>query len=268
MVKIDGLHRQIVSDLDLIREPGYHPAFAGGERGILCACKEAWLVMRSSAAVAGRALIMLACVVALPTVALWGTSWSDVVKRIQDFRLPECIDLTWLSGSVSSDDPSRGPTVNAGTAATGPSAPAPLALAGEPGRGNPPLTPVPSPATAAAPSAVVPTEYQAPAELSPVAAPLSDDGGRQTTGDAKAADQFQVVQERLRQLGATYYLLESWGNQQQLYRFYCKMAVGGSAQYTRCFEATDADSLQSMVEVLRQVETWRGGGLAKAESSE
>ena len=31
MVKIDGLHEQIVADLDRIREPGYHPTFAGGE---------------------------------------------------------------------------------------------------------------------------------------------------------------------------------------------------------------------------------------------
>ena len=70
--------------------------------------------------------------------------------------------------------------------------------------------------------------------------PVTDAAG-QGAGGAGAADQFRAIQERLRQLGATYYLLESWGNQQQLYRFYCKMAVGGSAQYTRCFEATHAE---------------------------
>ena len=59
------------------------------------------------------------------------------------------------------------------------------------------------------------------------------------------------------QLGATYYLLESWGNDQQLYRFYCKMAVGGSADYTRYFEATDADPLQAMLGV-----SATGGGMA------
>jgi hypothetical protein len=53
-----------------------------------------------------------------------------------------------------------------------------------------------------------------------------------------------------------------------MYRFYCKMAVGGSAQYTRCFEATHADPLQAMVQVLRQVETWRDGGSTKAENGE
>jgi hypothetical protein len=232
---------------------------------MLCARKEAWLVMRSSAAVAGRALIMLACVVAIPAVALWGTSWSDVVKRIQDFRLPQGLDLSWITGSTPSDDPSHSPLANAVTA-TVPLATAPLAAVGAQGPGNPPLVPVQTPVNPAAPSAVVPTEYQAPAEPSPMGVPPGDAGGRKAGGNAN--DQFQVIQERLRQLGATYYLLESWGNQQQLYRFYCKMAVGGSAQYTRCFEATHADALQSMVQVLRQVEAWRSGGLAKAESGE
>ena len=36
-----------------------------------------------------------------------------------------------------------------------------------------------------------------------------------------------------------------------------KMAVAGSADYVHCFEATHADPLQAMQQVLRQVETWR-----------
>lgn len=75
-----------------------------------------------------------------------------------------------------------------------------------------------------------------------------------------AADQFRAIPERLRQLGATYYLLEAWGNDQQMYRFYCKMAVGGSADYTRYFEASHSDPLQAMQQVLQQVEAWRSGG--------
>jgi hypothetical protein len=211
---------------------------------------------------------MLACVVAIPAVALWGTSWSDVVKRIEDFRLPQqCLDFLSASSSTSSDDPSHSTTPGAVTATTESSAPGPLASAVQ-GTGDTrsiaatPLKPV-----AAAPSAVVPIGYQASTGASPVVAPVTDAAG-QGAGGAGAADQFRAIQERLRQLGATYYLLESWGNQQQLYRFYCKMAVGGSAQYTRCFEATHADALQSMVQVLRQVETWRSGGPTKAESSD
>jgi subtilase family serine protease len=71
------------------------------------------------------------------------------------------------------------------------------------------------------------------------------------------ADRFAYIQDQLRRLGATYYLLESWGDEQPLYRFYCKMAIGGNAGYTRYFEATDANPLQAMAQVLREVETWR-----------
>jgi hypothetical protein len=53
-----------------------------------------------------------------------------------------------------------------------------------------------------------------------------------------------------------------------MYRFYCKMAVGGSAHYTRCFEATHADPVQAMGQVLGQVEAWRGGTGSKVESGE
>jgi len=68
---------------------------------------------------------------------------------------------------------------------------------------------------------------------------------------------FDDIQLRLRELGASYYLLESWGSQRQLYRFSCKMAVGDNADFTRYFEAADADPLQAMLRVLGQVETWR-----------
>jgi hypothetical protein len=71
-------------------------------------------------------------------------------------------------------------------------------------------------------------------------------------------DSLPRIQQRLHELGATYSLLESWGAQGQLYRFYCKVAVGGNANYTRYFEATDADPVRAMNIVLEQVEAWRG----------
>ncbi len=72
-------------------------------------------------------------------------------------------------------------------------------------------------------------------------------------------DGFTLIQQRLRELGATYFLLESWGSQGQLYRFYCKMAIGGNANYNRYFEATDVDPIRVMSKVLKEVEAWRGG---------
>ena len=70
-----------------------------------------------------------------------------------------------------------------------------------------------------------------------------------------ADPEIRRIQGRLRQLGATYYvleLLEAWNQQPQSYRFYCKVAVD------RGFEATAAEPLPAMAEVLRQVEEWRG----------
>jgi hypothetical protein len=76
---------------------------------------------------------------------------------------------------------------------------------------------------------------------------------------AATSDPYTYIQDRLRQLGATYYLLESWGDQRHEFRFYCRMAVGGNPQYTHAFWAIDSDPLRAMGEVLRQVEQWRSG---------
>ncbi len=286
MVKIDRLHRKIVTDAEAARKPTAtlpktlpETAVAQTPRTAIIPPslvankdvhlrKEALPVMQSSAAVAGRALIMLACVVAIPAVALWGTSWPEVLKRLQDFHWPAVLDLASASMSTSPDE---APQVKAG-GVTGT-----LATPCGPGRLAPAESPSPycltsnpaslqGQATAATQSAVVPAGYQVPAESAAATPPVVNAAGQSGTAATPAAgDQFHAIQDRLRQLGATYYLLESWGNEQQMYRFYCKMAVGGSADYTRYFEATNSDPLQAMLQVLRQVDTWRDGGCTKAE---
>lgn len=72
-------------------------------------------------------------------------------------------------------------------------------------------------------------------------------------------DQFPDLERRLRELGATYYLLETWGTHGQYYRFQARMAVGGQADCVRHFEATRTDPQQAMDAVLEQVESWRAG---------
>jgi hypothetical protein len=74
-----------------------------------------------------------------------------------------------------------------------------------------------------------------------------------------STDWFTWTQHRLRELGATYYLLETWGRNGELYRFHCKIAVAGNPDYTRHFEATDRDASRAMQQVLEQVEAWRAG---------
>jgi hypothetical protein len=72
-------------------------------------------------------------------------------------------------------------------------------------------------------------------------------------------DRFTALERRLRDLGATHYRLETWGDEGELFRFRCMMAVPGRANHNRYFEATDPEALRSMERVLRQVERWHAG---------
>lgn len=73
------------------------------------------------------------------------------------------------------------------------------------------------------------------------------------------AYRWQEIQHRLRELGATYYLLETWGPGGEQFRFHCQVAVAGNSSYARSFEAVGANALEAMEEVLQQVELWRAG---------
>ena len=72
-------------------------------------------------------------------------------------------------------------------------------------------------------------------------------------------DRFTIMERKLREYGATYYLLETWGNEGELYRFHCRMAISNNPNYTRQFEGTDRDALKAMAQVLEHVEAWRAG---------
>jgi hypothetical protein len=98
----------------------------------------------------------------------------------------------------------------------------------------------------------------------PDAASPADRGGMAPTRGPQSSEQperFTAMERRLREYGATYYLLETWGNEGELYRFHCKMAIGNNPNYTRHFEATDRDALRAMAQVLERVEAWRAGRL-------
>lgn len=70
-------------------------------------------------------------------------------------------------------------------------------------------------------------------------------------------ERFGDLERRLRELGASYYRLESWGAAGEMYRFQCWMSLQGDPGANRYFEAKNTDPLQSMSEVLQQVEAWR-----------
>jgi hypothetical protein len=156
--------------------------------------------MRSSGGSAIRALLLLGCLLALPVLAIWGSS------------LPEAVH-TALEGRVPGVPPA----------------------AAEPDREPPRFVPTPA------------AEGNRPA-------------GQADRAAAPSAQNPQArIEQRLQQLGASYYRLEEWGDRRECFRFICEMPLGDSPQPARAFQAIRDDRLEAMAEVLRQVEAYRGG---------
>jgi hypothetical protein len=232
-----------------------------------------------------RALVMLASLIAIPVAALCGSSAPAVLKALQQGRLPTLAELRGSSSAVvdSFGQPSRFALAGSGPAVSGGTAPPDMfhasaagwpASNAEPGRS--PVVPAgfqtpidPSGASRGqAALAAMSGGYDIPGRSASPLSPLPPGGVTLVPVDRSANpapeapartgnEQFTYVQDRLRQMGATYYLLESWGDQKQEYRFYCRMAIGGNSQYTRSFWAIDNDPLRAMNQVLDQVESWR-----------
>ena len=74
---------------------------------------------------------------------------------------------------------------------------------------------------------------------------------------ANAEAGLATMERRLRELGATYYVLEKWGDEGDLYRFECHVAISADADHNRYFEATAERPHSAVDTVLRQVELWR-----------
>jgi hypothetical protein len=208
---------------------------------------------QSPATIALRALIMLAFIIGIPLVALNGSSLPGQAKKLLDKVWPTIASFLPTKAADSLPDAPRfGANSQSRQAVSAqPSVAAPNSAAQPLAGAQPALLPAGSGTHAGqADSNVLPVDYQSPLEPNKLTSP-----GLQAT-----ANPFMAMQDRLRQLGATYYLLETWGNQRQFFRFYCQMAVGGNSTYTHYFEAINANPMQAMADVLAQVERWRGGG--------
>jgi hypothetical protein len=76
---------------------------------------------------------------------------------------------------------------------------------------------------------------------------------------ATSPERFTALTRRLREHGATYYRLETWGKQDELFRFHCEIAAGNNPAAGQRFEAADGDPLLAISRVVEQVESWRAG---------
>jgi len=251
----------------------------------------------SSTAVAFRALVMLGCMISIPIAALWGGGLPELAKQLLQQHLGLQTASAAASLSEAPRFVPGTPSGVVGDPALAAASAMPLqppvvqfAPQVAPPQGVPASAP-PSRPVMAPPTAVVSAAYEARVEGNaamppaqnpafvpgaqtetsvyqhkPGLVPVSFEEGvpppqaaaPQAAGNS-TGEQFQVIQGRLRQLGASYYLLESWGVQGELFRFYCKMAIGGNPNYTRYFEAVDTDPVRVMAKVLQDVEAWRAG---------
>ena len=219
---------------------------------------------QSSLTVAVRAFVMLGCLVVIPLVAVFGDAFPGVVDQV--------LGMWWPPGPpadtvAAAEAPLFEPLLRSPSSAP----PAPGAFA--PGAdAPPPQFGVPDPAGGVTCDSegcsVLPASYEAAAGMPPrgyggnpsphsnaFSEPRVPPADRQFA--ASPPDRFQAIRQRLKELGSTYVLLESWGDEQELFRFYCKVAVAGNPHYAYRFEATSSDPLAAMAKVLQQVEAWR-----------
>ena len=77
-----------------------------------------------------------------------------------------------------------------------------------------------------------------------------------TPRSSAPADWFAWTETRLKQLGASQFILESAGETGG-YRFRCKAPLAGDSGFVRHFEATGESALAAMQSALQQIEAWR-----------
>lgn len=206
-----------------------------------------------------RAALMLCLLFCIPTIAIFDRPLREFVREVlhRDSKSHRAVatheaaedetDESWpgsTQGSAAAGAANlQAPVV--GTDATGSASATSQVPPGEAG-----LLPGPhgsTPAWSETPPPVAPASEPPRREPWQNAPPVSD---------AAEEDTFDSMHRRLEQLGATYYLLETWGRGGALYRFHCKMAIGENPNFTRQFEATDSNPMVAMKRVLGEVETW------------
>jgi hypothetical protein len=230
------------------------------------------LTMQSSFVTLLRALVMLGCLAVIPLIAVFGTALPAKVVEFLDSHL--------AAKAESAEQPlAAAPpfTLRAGPSPTEslrPSVanelPASPRLELEP-PDEPELRITPASFCPAEPSLQPPPSMQG-VDLVPVvrdrsaAVPTSHRCEGVTVGRGPEADSpvesdepIKVIEKRLQELGATYYRLECWGENRDVYHFFCKMPIGGNPNFTRYFDDTQTRPGQAMRNVLEQIETWRSG---------
>jgi hypothetical protein len=102
----------------------------------------------------------------------------------------------------------------------------------------------------------MPAAKQIDPHVQPAAHRPAETPGRSSRAIQPGTNRFDALQQRLKQLGAIYYRLESWGQHGEMFRFECKMGLDSNPQYSRYFEAIEHDPARAIEHVLDDVEAW------------
>ena len=78
--------------------------------------------------------------------------------------------------------------------------------------------------------------------------------GEDLSNEAAPPSEIEQRKQRLIELGVTYMVLEKVGVDGARYRFTCQLPVAAGSPYRRKLQAVDADPVQAMAEVQRQIE--------------
>lgn len=222
--------------------------------------------MQSSAVVTLRVAVMLTCLIVAPMAAIFGSSLPKVVSSVLQGK-----GIPASSRPVHKTDQRK----EGGEAPVFGASITPSAIPNTAGAANgveaaslwpPGATPAAMQTQQLAPQQANTQPGQQPVsravaatDPAPMQIPGTGAGAHPAPAAAPAGETSQTLERRLRELGATYYLLEYLGTNSQHYRFYCKMSIAGNPNLTRPFEATDSDPVQAMRHVLDQVQKWRAG---------
>jgi hypothetical protein len=259
--------------------------------------KDLHMAEQSSSVTSFRAFVMLTCVLLIPLAAVGGNSFPSVVKAIKEGRMPTLADFRGPTENtkpgmseaprfVASNAPSTatplqqgGSAQNYSRANTASPTVVPLNYEVPVGGLQGQSTTFPQntnaenrdfPAVRAGGTSQLPStsatlplrQNNAIPNGSGANYSLSAGGTSQQHANAISDPDATItaIHERLKQLGATYYVLEPYGERMESFRCFCKVAIGGNPHFTRNFQQIDADPIRAMSTVLQQIEDWRKHG--------
>jgi hypothetical protein len=206
--------------------------------------------MQSSAMMALRAITLLACLAAVPLLAIFGKNLPAAIKSL--LRQYTTDQVEHASSTERADPPVFRPGLLASKSENESLPGAPAVEGAKINAGVLPAQPLVPVATAT---------HRVDSATSPVTNRSAPAPAVSSSSEASAsgfpAGYFREAEQRLRQLGATYYLLETLDPQASQYRFFCKVALGPKEDETLAFFATDRNPLAAMHQVVRQIEGWR-----------